>query len=72
MKLGVGRWRGTVHGEERRWRFPVSNVMVAAEEISVDGDGGDRHRERWRGDHTAGTLEFFWDENQTHEVGYYL
>jgi hypothetical protein len=69
MKLGVGRWRGTVHGEERRWRFSVSNVAVAAEEISVDDGGGDRHRERWRGDHTARTLEFFWDESQTTRGG---
>jgi hypothetical protein len=72
MKSGVGRRRGTVHGEERRWRFPVSNMAAVMEETDVEGGGGDRRRERWQGDRTAGTLEFFWMKAKRYEVGYYL
>jgi hypothetical protein len=42
-----------------------SEAAAAVEEISVDGGGGDCHREQRRGDRVAGTLEFFGDEKQT-------
>jgi hypothetical protein len=39
-------------------------MVAMAEETGIDGGGRDQRREQRRGDHVAGTLEFFLDESQ--------
>jgi hypothetical protein len=34
-------------------------------DVERGGGGGDRHRERWRGDRAAGNFRVFLDESQT-------